>query len=109
MIVLQTKTTPIDAHPAHSINTLQEVEHSWIFPVLTLCWPFYGEFPTAFIALSRHFLEAFPYLPKCFEVLFLFLSTALGPSINEPESIPPVHGMDTHKNTTGWTTDFIAS
>ena len=101
MIILQTKTTPINAHHAHSIETLQEVEHSWLFPVLTLCWPFYGKSPNAFMALSRHFLEAFPYFPECFEVLLLFLSTALSPSVDDLSGVPPVHGIEAHKSTTG--------
>jgi hypothetical protein len=89
MIITQTKTASINAHHAHFLKTLQEVEHSWLFPVLTLCWPFYGKFPTAFMALSRHFLEAFPYFPKCFEVLLLFLSTALCPGVDEPKRSSP--------------------
>jgi hypothetical protein len=89
MIIMQTKTTTINAHHAHSIKALQEVEHSRLFPVLTLCWPLHGEFPTVFMALSRHFLEAFPYFPERFQVLFLFLPTAFCSSVDEPERSSP--------------------
>ena len=101
MIVMQTKTTPINAHHAHSLKTLQEVEHSRLFPVLTLRWPFYGKFPTAFMALSRHFLEAFPFLPECFKVFFCFLLPLSVRALMNLSGVPPEHGMEAHKSTTG--------